>query len=161
MISNARRALPRMVFSLLLAAPGFASAADGSCGSARSSLASTRKPAPQVRKPVVRGGARASNGTDWEQSGTASWYGGDQWQGKLTASGVRYDQNALTAAHATLPIGARVRVTVTGTDHTVIVTINDRPGTRTRIIDLSRAAAQELGILALGVARVSLVRIDA
>ena len=113
-----------------------------------------------IRKPVARGGVRVQSGTSWAQSGTASWYGGERWQGKLTASGVRYDQNKLTAAHATLPIGSHVRVTVAGTDRAVIVTIIDRPGTRTRIIDLSRAAAEALGILARGVARVNLVRID-
>ena len=163
MLSNARRALPRMMFSFLLAAPGLAVAADGSTigSSAGSNLAGTRKAPQQVRRQGANGGARAPSGTTWEQSGTASWYGGDQWQGKLTASGARYDQDALTAAHATLPIGTRVCVTVAGTDRTVIVTINDRPGTRTRIIDLSRAAARELGILARGVARVNIVRVDA
>ncbi len=90
----------------------------------------------------------------------ASWYGGERWQGKLTASGARYDQNALTAAHATLPIGSRVKVTIVGTNQAVVVTINDRPGTKTRIIDLSRAAAKELGILSRGVARVNLFRLD-
>ena len=62
----------------------------------------------------------------------------------------------LTAAHASLPIGSVVRVTVADTGRSVIVTINDRPGTRKRIIDLSRAAAIELGILSRGIAQVTL-----
>ncbi|MCC6717713.1 MAG: septal ring lytic transglycosylase RlpA family protein, partial [Acetobacteraceae bacterium] len=62
----------------------------------------------------------------------------------------------LTAAHASLPLGSRVRVTVADTGRSVVVTINDRPGTRRRIIDLSRAAAAELGIVARGIARVAL-----
>ncbi|WP_203330458.1 septal ring lytic transglycosylase RlpA family protein [Rhodovastum atsumiense] len=86
----------------------------------------------------------------------ASWYGGPEWHGRRTSSGAIYDQNALTAAHATLPIGTRVRVALAGAKRDVVVTINDRPGTRTRIIDLSRGAAQALGILDRGVARVTL-----
>ena len=74
----------------------------------------------------------------------------------MTASGVRYDERQLTAAHASLPIGSQVRVTVAETGRTVVVTINARPGTRKRIIDLSRAAAAELGILSRGVAQVTI-----
>jgi rare lipoprotein A len=85
----------------------------------------------------------------------ASWYGGQRWQGKLTSSGAVYDQDALTAAHATLPIGTRVRVMLAGAGKDVIVTINDRPGTRARVIDLSRAAARQLGILERGIAMVT------
>lgn len=92
----------------------------------------------------------------WQQTGMASWYGGEVWQGHRTSSGSRYDQNELTAAHATLPLGTKVRVTSHSGMRSVIVTINDRPGTRTRIIDLSRQAAKELGILNAGVAMVTL-----
>ncbi len=92
----------------------------------------------------------------WKQTGIASWYGGRRWQGNLTASGVRYDENALTAAHATLPLGSHIRVTLANSERSVIVTITDRPGTRTRIIDLSRGAAAALGILSQGVAVVTL-----
>ena len=90
------------------------------------------------------------------QFGVASWYGGKRWQGHLTSSGTRYDENKLTAAHATLPLGSQVRVRLVGTDREVVVTITDRPGTRRRIIDLSRAAAAALGILSRGIAEVSL-----
>jgi rare lipoprotein A (peptidoglycan hydrolase) len=98
----------------------------------------------------------SGNMATWQQTGMASWYGGPRWQGKRTTSGERYDQNKLTAAHATLPIGTKVRVMRTDGRGSVIVTINDRPGSRTRIIDLSRAAAKELGILGDGVAMVTL-----
>ncbi len=94
--------------------------------------------------------------TTWQQTGMASWYGGARWQGKRTSSGDRFDQNQLTAAHATLPIGTKVRVIRTDGRGSVVVTINDRPGTRTRVIDLSRAAAKELGILTAGVTMVTL-----
>ncbi len=90
----------------------------------------------------------------WRQTGLASWYGGKRWHGRPTASGELFDENSLTAAHATLPLGSRVRVTVADTGRSVIVTINDRPGTRRRIIDLSRAAARELGIIRRGIAPV-------
>jgi rare lipoprotein A (peptidoglycan hydrolase) len=94
--------------------------------------------------------------TTWQQTGIASWYGGARWQGHRMSSGTRYDENQLTAAHATLPIGTRVRVVLHDSPKFVIVTITDRPGTRTRIIDLSRKAAQDLGILSRGVAMVTL-----
>ncbi|MDR3656872.1 MAG: septal ring lytic transglycosylase RlpA family protein [Mycobacterium sp.] len=94
--------------------------------------------------------------TEGQESGLASWYGGHRWHGKRTSCGSVYDQDALTAAHASLPIGTRVRVTLVGSGRNVVVTINDRPGTRRRIIDLSRAAARELGILERGVAMVTL-----
>lgn len=90
------------------------------------------------------------------QVGTASWYGGPRWQGHATSDGGRYDENRLTAAHASLPFGTQVRVCVVGTDREVVVTITDRPGTHRRIIDLSRGAARALGILSRGVATVSL-----
>jgi len=99
----------------------------------------------------------SGNLATWQQTGVASWYGGARWQGHRTTSGSRYDQNELTAAHATLPIGTRVRVTLhDNSSKFVIVTINDRPGSRSRIIDLSRQAAAELGILERGVAMVTL-----
>ncbi len=91
------------------------------------------------------------------QTGMASWYGGRQWQGRRMSSGDRFDEAALTAAHATLPLGSRVRVALASGARSVVVTITDRPGTRRRIIDLSRAAAAELGILDAGVARVALI----
>lgn len=117
--------------------------------------AAGRRSAPAPR-PIAAGPVWTDASGAWRQVGIASWYGGRRWQGRLTAAGVRYDERLLTAAHASLPLGSQVRVTVADSGRSVIVTINDRPGTRKRIIDLSRAAADELGIVARGVARVTL-----
>ena len=88
------------------------------------------------------------------QSGTASWYG-PGFDGKETSSGERYDQNALTAAHRTLPLGTRVRVTNAANGRSVDVRINDRgPFVDDRIIDLSRAAARALDMIGPGTAQV-------
>jgi rare lipoprotein A len=80
------------------------------------------------------------------QSGEASWYAA-KFQGHLTASGERYDGDALTAAHRTLPLGSYVRVKSLATGKSVVVRINDRgPYVKHRIIDLSYAAAKTLGL---------------
>lgn len=95
------------------------------------------------------------------QRGTASWYG-SRFQGRLTASGERYDQQALTAAHRTLPFGTLVRVRSLVNGHEVEVRITDRgpyalgAEGHTRIIDVSRAAAVELDMMGLGAKEVVL-----
>jgi len=82
--------------------------------------------------------------------GTASYYG-RKFNGRRTASGETFDMNAMTAAHRTLPFGSQVRVTNPANGHSVIVTINDRgPFHGGRLIDVSRAAAVELGLIATG-----------
>lgn len=91
------------------------------------------------------------------QTGIASWYGGSDWQGHRMSNGERYEQNRFTAAHATLPMGTKVLVTLVNSTRSVVVTVTDRPGTRTRVIDLSRAAAAALGITNKGLAQVRLV----
>ena len=89
-------------------------------------------------------------------SGHASWYG-PRFHGRRTASGERFDMNALTAAHRTLPFGTLVRVRNTTNGREVIVRINDRgPWIRDRVIDLSKAAAQSLDLLQTGRAYVLL-----
>lgn len=93
----------------------------------------------------------------WEQTGEASWYG-VPYHGRRTASGEVYDMHKLTAAHPTLPMGTRVIVTHRGTGRSVEVRINDRgPFKRGRIVDLSYAAAQRLGVVGPGVIPVRLV----
>ena len=73
--------------------------------------------------------------------------------GRRTASGARYDRTAYSAAHRTLPLGTQVRVTDVRTGESVVVHINDRgPFARGRVIDLSRAAASEIGLTRKGVA---------
>lgn len=84
------------------------------------------------------------------QTGIASWYG-PGFHGRTTASGVIYDQHELTAAHQTLPLGTRVIVTNLENGRSTEVVINDRgPFLKGRIIDLSYAAAQALGMVAPG-----------
>jgi rare lipoprotein A len=95
--------------------------------------------------------------TGWQESGLASWYG-PRFHGKRTASGERFDTNELTAAHKTLPFGTRVRVKSQVNGKEVVVRINDRgPFITGRIIDLSQAAAQALGLT--GVKQVTLERL--
>lgn len=90
------------------------------------------------------------------QIGLASFYH-QSLHGLKTASGELYDQAAMTAAHPTLPIGTAVRVTNRNNLRSVIVRINDRgPSFGTRILDLSRAAAVELGMLRRGIAPIKL-----
>lgn len=85
-------------------------------------------------------------------SGMASYY----WQPQALASGGRFNPNAMTAAHKTLPFGTKVRVTNRNNGRSVVVTINDRgPYIKGRIIDLSRAAAGVVGMQGSGVAPVS------
>ena len=90
-------------------------------------------------------------------TGIASWYG-ERFRGRRTASGSRFNPDALTAAHRTLPFGTRVRVTNVRNGRSVVVRITDRgPFIRGRIIDLSRAAARRIGIAGIG--RVRLERL--
>ncbi len=97
---------------------------------------------------------------DPQMEGLASWYGG-KFHGRLTSSGEVFDTNEMTAAHRTLPFGTVVKVTNEDNGRTAIVKINDRgPFVGGRIIDLSRAAAVELGMVGQGVARVSLEIVD-
>ena len=91
------------------------------------------------------------------EMGYASWYGG-KFHGRRTASGEIFDTNRLTAAHKTLPFGTIVRVTNIANGKFTFVRINDRgPFVPGRIIDLSKAAAEEIGMLGTGIA---LVRLD-
>ncbi len=84
------------------------------------------------------------------QSGRASWYG-PGFHGRRTASGETFDTNDLTAAHRTLPFGTRVQVVNKATGKSVVVRINDRgPYAHGRVIDLSRASAQAIGLSGVG-----------
>ncbi|WFU72875.1 septal ring lytic transglycosylase RlpA family protein [Bradyrhizobium sp. CB2312] len=93
-----------------------------------------------------------SSGTGHSFSGMASYYGNES--GSRTASGQRFNQNALTAAHRSLPFGTKLRVTHRG--QSVVVTINDRgPFIRGRVLDLSTGAARAIGLTGAGVGRVT------
>lgn len=89
-------------------------------------------------------------------SGVASYYG-RRFHGRRTANGERFNMRAMTAAHRTLPFGTKVRVTNPRNGRSVVVRINDRgPFIRGRSIDLSRAAAERIGMISRGHARVKL-----
>ena len=93
-----------------------------------------------------------SSGSGRSFSGMASFYGNES--GSKTASGQRFNQNAMTAAHRSLPFGTKLRVT--HGDRSVIVTINDRgPFIRGRVLDLSTGAARAVGLTSAGVGRVT------
>ncbi len=87
--------------------------------------------------------------------GTASWYG-PGFHGRRTASGERFDQDALTAAHRRWAFGTRVRVTLLSTGRSVVVTVNDRIPRKDRIIDVSKGAARALGLIGPGIGKVRL-----
>lgn len=92
------------------------------------------------------------------QQGRATFYA-NRFHGRRTASGERYDKNALTAAHPTLPFGTEILVRSLRTGKEVVVRIIDRgPHLKGRIIDLSRAAAEALGIHRHGVSEVQLIQ---
>jgi len=94
------------------------------------------------------------------QTGKASFYA-DKFEGIPTASGEKYRHNKLTAAHKTLPFGTIVRVTNVSNNKSVDVTINDRgPYVEGRVIDVSKAAAEQLGFINFGLADVKLEVID-
>ncbi|MDF0584848.1 MULTISPECIES: septal ring lytic transglycosylase RlpA family protein [Bradyrhizobium] len=93
-----------------------------------------------------------TSGTGRSFSGIASFYGNES--GSKTASGQRFNQNAMTAAHRSLPFGTKLRVT--HGSQSVIVTINDRgPFIRGRVLDLSTGAARAIGLTSRGVGRVT------
>ena len=111
---------------------------------------------PNDRDPVpVRDGAAASSQPSAiTHIGAASWYG-PGFSGKKTASGELYDESKFTAAHKTIALGHKARVTHLGNGKSVEVVINDRgPYVKGRMIDLSQAAAKALGIIDNGIAKV-------
>jgi rare lipoprotein A len=131
----------RLVACLLLAASGLVALV--SC-SGNPSPKDYRFPPPEM----------PASGTVVE--GIASWYG-PEFHGKKTASGERFDQDALTAAHAYWAFGTRVRVTFPATGKSVVVRVNDRfPSHKGRAIDLSRGAAKAIGLIGPGTGKVRL-----
>lgn len=122
-------------------------------------LSACSSTAPEVKSVGPSAGAAAATAASLPagrhlQTGQASWYG-KRFHGRTTASGARFDMNAMTAAHRTLPFGTEVKVINVANGRAVVVTINDRgPFVKGRIIDLSRAAAAQLGFLKKGVTKV-------
>lgn len=120
-----------------------------------------RDGAIKIGKPYQVGGRTYVPRDDrsYDAIGTASWYGRDH-HGKRTANGERFDMDAISAAHPTLPMPSYVEVTVLQTGRRATVRINDRgPFAAGRIIDLSRGAARRLGIERDGTARVRVRRV--
>ncbi len=137
----ARRALP-----VAMALGTFAWSLPSAIAAPTDGTATTEsKPKPRANKPSAK---------DGKQAGVASFYS-KRLAGRKTSSGERYDPAALTAAHRDLPMGTQVKVTNPKTDKSVVVTVNDRgPVPKGRNIDLSNAAASELGMTKAGVAKV-------
>ncbi|MGB0563463.1 MAG: septal ring lytic transglycosylase RlpA family protein [Spirulinaceae cyanobacterium] len=110
---------------------------------------------PNTPRPRYRAAINPRATTSFAgQRGQASWYG-PGFHGRRTANGERFNQNAMTAAHRTLPFGTQVRVTNLNNGRSAIVRINDRgPFIGGRVIDLSRGAASAIGMLGSGVAPV-------
>jgi rare lipoprotein A len=126
--------------------------------------------APALRPPAndapPAAAAKPRPKSDWPRAsraartGMASYYH-DWFQGKTTANGDVYDRNAMTAAHPSLPLGTRVRVTNLRNKRSVELLINDRlPAHHGRLVDVSRMAAGKLGMLKSGLAKVKLEIIE-
>jgi rare lipoprotein A len=115
--------------------------------------------APAADSATTRDAA-AESARESDEQGLASWYG-PRFHGRRTASGEIYNRRDFTAAHRTLPFGTRVCVRSQLTGRAVVVRINDRgPFSMNRVIDVSQAAAQELGMQGLGIKPVELWLLD-
>jgi len=154
----ARRAVPRAMAAVASRAyvAGLAAPVCVLCACAHRPAAAPPEPAiepPPVAAEATRGAAAAAYRE--VQVGYASWYG-RSFAGRRTASGERFDPSKMTAAHLTLRFGTWVEVTRVDTRRSVRVRITDRGpfGHADRIIDLSRAAAQRLGLLQAGLTKV-------
>lgn len=144
---------------VVLPSPGFGTidAADASI-TATPALPQAAMPfvAPAAPLPASPVAAPPADTAEEIGSGNASWYG-RQFAGRPTASGERFNPAQMTAAHRTLPFGSKVRVTSQRTGQSIVVRINDRgPFHGNRLIDLSEAAAEAIGIKARGQDRVTL-----
>ncbi|HYC99257.1 septal ring lytic transglycosylase RlpA family protein [Brevundimonas sp.] len=154
----------KLLKGLLLA--GLMSLLAACAGGARPDVGGARGAVPVVTDPapIVSGTMRAyqirgrwyqpAEQPDYDETGQASWYG-DAHHGRPTATGERFDMNALTAAHKTLPLPGLVEVTNLANGRRVVVRVNDRgPFVDGRIIDLSRGAAEALDLRSAGVGEV-------
>lgn len=114
------------------------------------------KPAALICLSVLALPLSAREGGQHLGTGTASYYA-NSFTGKRTASGEAYSPGAMTAAHRSAPFGSMIRVRHLGNGREVVVRVNDRgPWTKGRVIDLSWAAAKQIGLHRSGTARVSL-----
>lgn len=154
--------MTRLLRGVVVAAAFCSLAACASLGGGRD--APLRAPVVTDPAPIVSGTMRPyqirgrwyrpAEQPNYDEIGLASWYGA-QHNGRPTSTGERFDMSALTAAHKTLPLPSLVEVTNRANGRRVILRVNDRgPFVDSRIIDLSRAAAEELGLLSQGVGEV-------
>ncbi len=149
-MTKASRLPDRQIKKLVMAAAVFLLAA---CSSGPDTLTGAKR---QLGQPYSVNGATyvPREGPGYDAVGIASWYG-RRYHGRRTASGEIFDMNSATAAHPTLPFGTRVQVTNLENGRSLVLRINDRgPFVRRRIIDVSRRAAQALGFVQKGLARV-------
>lgn len=163
-VAHRRRSGFVALVSVLIAVLGLAA-----CGKNQSAFDGTASPRWQGSGPVPYGGGVYKVGnpydiagrtytpredTSYDQTGIASWYG-EQFDRRQTANGEWFDMTRLTAAHPTLPLPVYARVTNVSNNRSVVVRVNDRgPFAHDRIVDLSRAAADELGFLRQGTTQV-------
>ena len=130
---------------------GPAFACDGGSSGVKASKPSYKKTASKKSKPSYSSNSDSGSSGGYTLTGKASYY----WQPQALASGGRFNPNAMTAAHKTLPFGTKVRVTNQNNGKSVVVTINDRgPYIAGRIIDLSKAAAHSISMQGSGVVSV-------
>ena len=143
-------------FAVALSVAGslLASSALAQSASAPAAAAKPAEVAPAPAPTPAPATAVAASGD--AMSGTSAWYG-RKFNGRKTASGQRFNADAMTAAHPTLPFGTRVKVTNTKNNRSVVVVINDRgPSTPGRMLDVTQAAATRLGFVRAGTADVKL-----
>ena len=129
---------------------------NGEPGSTQPSEAERSAGAVKIGRPYQVNGVwyYPHENPDYDETGIASWYG-EPFHGRLTANGERYDMNDLSAAHKTLPLPTKVRVTNLENGRSIVLRVNDRgPFVNGRIIDLSRRSAQLLGFHRQGTAKV-------
>ncbi|QGY40661.1 septal ring lytic transglycosylase RlpA family protein [Pseudodesulfovibrio cashew] len=157
-----RRILALFAVSVLLAMTGCASHVPSSPPSG-GKISAPRTYDPKTKPYTVLGRTYypLQSAAGYDEVGLASWYGSD-FHGNKTADGRTYNMYGISAAHKTLPLGTRVRVTNLENDRSVELTINDRgPFVRGRILDLSYGAAKRLGTVERGVAKVRITALGA
>lgn len=158
-MANLRAALRFVVVGTALSTLAACASAGAPGGTRRAVIPVVTDPAPIVsgtmRPYQIRGRwYRPAEQPGYDEVGMASWYG-EQFNGRPTSTGERFDMNALTAAHKTLPLPGLVEVTNLANGRTVVLRVNDRgPFVDDRIIDLSRGAAEALDLLHRGVGEV-------
>lgn len=141
--------------SLLIMGLALSASAKDATGDAKPSAT---KDLTLVTKNLTKPVDKRTRSRHWFQVGLASWYG-THFQGRTTAAGEHFDMNQMTCAHPTLPMGTWLRVTNLKNRKTTFVRVNDRgPVIDGRIVDLSFAAAQTLGLAGVGQVRLEAVR---